>query len=432
MPSSAQLTKPRYSFANGTLRIARDAGEMRIAAHPVPRAAMRRGGSGEWENFLPEFRLVHPYRPTKKNAASKPTGPQDQLCFGFLEETESTPRPKPLTPSQQKKRAFDQFRFSLPKPVANAVEPFRTHQWPFLVFLHHDPGAIDLAESNPVLAFVLAQRMKADREMFETLRCSSMRQRELLDLLDLPSSKRAVGLFRKLSPASVTGDNWDSIVRLLRRELENPKSTLGHLNSINSGVVEILLDTHASRAATPNLLKEVARNRAENYRGRVVHMITSTLRMQEELRSGRPSGGQRAERFPNVARLEAVHQEVSENYRRRVRQLIDAEKHESDSFRSPPLPGIEGKIEPITSATGLVDEGEAQGNCVASYAARVRDGRTFIYRVLHPERATLSLVRKTPFSEWQIGELEGRYNTDASQETEDFVQAWLDRHRSVL
>ena len=83
-------------------------------------------------------------------------------------------------------------------------------------------------------------------------------------------------------------------------------------------------------------------------------------------------------------------------------------------------------------AAGLVDEGEAQGNCVASYAPRVRDGRTFIYRVLHPERATLSLVRTSPFTEWKIGELEGRYNTDTSQETEDFVQAWLDRHRNVL
>ena len=400
---------------------------MRIAASPVPQAAVRRGSQSGWESFLPEFRLVHPYHPARARQATRKPSQKDQLCFGFFDEAGEASRPKLLTPTQRKKRAFEQFRFSLPKPVAHAVEPFRTHQWPLLVFLNRDPGALDLVESNPVLAFVLAQKMNADHEMIAALRCSSMRQRELLDILDLPSSNRAVALFRKIAPASVTGDNWDSIVRLLRSEIGDPKSRLGHLQSINSGVVEILLDPQASRAATPTLLNEVAKNRAENYRGRVVHMITSTLRMQEELRTGNT-----ADRFPNLARLESIHQEVSEHYRRRVRQLIDADQHESDNFRSPPLPGIADRIEPITSAASLVDEGEAQGNCVASYAPRVRDGNTFIYRVLHPERSTLSLVRSSPFAEWKIGELEGRYNTDASQETEDYVQAWLDRHRSVL
>ena len=73
-----------------------------------------------------------------------------------------------------------------------------------------------------------------------------------------------------------------------------------------------------------------------------------------------------------------------------------------------------------------------QGNCVASYASRVREGNTYIYRVLHPERATLSLVRRSPFSDWEIDELERRYNTDVSEETEDFVQAWVERHRSLV
>lgn len=111
---------------------------------------------------------------------------------------------------------------------------------------------------------------------------------------------------------------------------------------------------------------------------------------------------------------------------------MDVGDQGSHFFQNPPIPGIPGKIEPITSPAGLVDEGEEQGNCVASYAARVRDGRTFIYRVLVPQRATLSIVRDGIGPDWEIGELETKFNTEASEETEVFVQAWLDRHRSVV
>lgn len=427
MPLSAHPAEPGYSFTNGALRLVKDSMELRVTAMPVPRAVMRRGRGSCWEPFQPEFRLVHPYRPVKvgpRVAARKKAGPADQLCFEFFDDTIDRDPLRTLTPAQRRKRAFDQFRFSLPKPVARVLEPFRTHQWALLVLLHHDPGALELAGANPALAFVLAQKLKADHELIAALRCSSMRQRDLLEVLGLPAAAAAVNLFRKIDPASLSGDNWTAIVSVLQEELAGGKSRLNHLPSINSGVVEILADPRASQAATPTLLSEVAMDRSENYRGRVVHMITSTLRMQDELRTG-----DRCHQFQNLARLRTVHEEVSENYRRRVRQLIDANEHANDPFFSPPLPGIAGRIEPITSAAGLVDEGEEQGNCVASYASRVAAGHTFIYRVLHPERATLSISMKTPFGGWEIDELETKFNTDASEETEAYVQAWLDRHR---
>lgn len=425
MPRSAHPDIPTDVFEQGQLCLFRDSTEMRLTAWPVPRAVRRHGREGPWEPFLPDFRVVHPYRPRKPRGARRENG--DQLAFDFFDQT-IQPRPaEPLTPAQQRRRAFDQFRFSLPRPVAKVAEPFRTHQWPLLVLLRYDEAAIELAESNPALAFSLAQKLGADREMIETLRCSNLRQRDLLAVLGLPSSPRAVNLFRKISPASVNGDNWHSMLTVIRRELDEQKSPLYHLPSINSGVVEILLDPDASRAATHTLLEEVSRDLAENHRGRIVHIITSTLQMQDELRVKRHST-----QFPNIRKLKETHAEVTEQYRRRIQQLIDANRHDTDIFRNPPLPGIAGKIEPLTSTEALVNEGEEQGNCVASYAVRVRQGNTFIYRVLHPERATLSIVRPSTFGDWKIGELEARYNTDVSPETEDYVEAWLDRHRNIL
>ncbi len=425
MPPSATDPQTGVTFRNGTLCLAKGLVEMRITGSPVPRSVMRRGRSGAWEDFFPEFRLVFPYRPAASagRAMTAAKKPGSQMLFEFFDEVVSPPCDRPLTPAQQRKRAFEQFRFSLPKRTARILEPFRTHQWQLLVLLHHDPDAAELAESNPALAFALAQKLQADRELIASLRCSGMRQRDLLGILDLPSSPAAVNLFRKIDPRSVNGDNWPALVLVIGEALREPKPRLNHLSSINTGVVEILLDARASAAATPTLLEEVAEDRSEIYRGRVVHLITSTLRMQEELRTG-----PRCQTFPNLARLRAVHDEVSENYRRRVRQLIEANACGPACFPPPPVPGIPGRIEPVTSASDLVDEGEMQGNCVASYAGRVREGNLYIYRVLKPERATLSITRSGPFAEWEIGELECRFNTDVSEETEELVQAWLDRY----
>lgn len=401
---------------------------MDIAGWPEPKAVQLIRGTSWWNPFQPDFRLVHPYRSGKRSKKKKAAAETDeQTSFDFFQETQQIVPASKLTPDQQKKRAFDSFRFSLPKNVARILEPFRTHQWPLLILLRDDPGAVDLAESNPALAFFLAHTMNCDRGLIQSLRCCSMRRKDVLEILEFEPSKRAVSLFQKICPASITGDNWWAVVNLLRREAVKAKSYLNHLPVINSGVVEIMLDPEASQAATATLLDEVARDRSENYRGRIVHLITSTLSMQQELQAGQIRSS-----FANVARLREIHDQVSENYRRRIRQLSEVSSESSDYFRTPPIPGIPGKIEPITSPQNLVNEGEEQGNCVASYASRVRSGTSFIYRISQPQRATLSLVRAGVESQdWKISELEAKFNTAVSAETEEFVHAWLDRNREI-
>lgn len=425
MPRSAQTDIVFDVFAGGAIHLHRDTTEMRLTAWPVPRAERRLGRDSQWQAFVPEFRVIQPYRPKSKTPPRNPRG--TQLAFDFFDETYDPNPPVRLTPTEATRKAFDQFRFSMPKPIARILEPFRTNQWPLLIMLAYDNSSIELAQNNPALAFALAQQLKCDGELIAALKCGQMRQRDLLEILSLPSSPRAVNLFRKISPASVNGDNWHSMIQLIRRELEEKKSPLYHLPTINSGVIEILQSPEASRAASQTLLEEVSREKAERHRGRIVHIITSTLQMQDELRIQSTS-----RRFQNVERLKRTHAEVTDQYRRRIRQLIDANRHESHRFRNPPYPGIPGQIEPITSAEALVNEGEEQQNCVASYANRVHQGTTFIYRVLQPERATLSIVQSTPLGEWSIGELETKCNIEVQPETEEFIRNWLDRHRNLM
>ena len=71
----------------------------------------------------------------------------------------------------------------------------------------------------------------------------------------------------------------------------------------------------------------------------------------------------------------------------------------------------------------LLDEGRCQHNCVVSYAGRVAKGKVAIYRVLEPERATLSLVRRRDL--WHIEQLKGPCNHPVKAKTRQAVRAWI-------
>lgn len=74
-----------------------------------------------------------------------------------------------------------------------------------------------------------------------------------------------------------------------------------------------------------------------------------------------------------------------------TQQLPEEIKH--CVFPRPPLPGENNCVVPLRSAADLIEEGRVQSNCVASYAKQVEHGGIFIYRVIFPERATVSIVR---------------------------------------
>src|SRR5262249_8341668 len=144
--------------------------------------------------------------------------------------------------------------------------------------------------------------------------------------------------------------------------------------------------------------------------------LDDTLQM---LRRTRPHRG--TPKIQSIARLREMHEEVSTEYLRRENPQLRA-------FRlpNPPLPGTP-EIVPIRTLEELIAEGREQNNCVATYAQRVQHRGVFIYRVLKPERATLSIVQSSD-GDWQVGELKRRSNHEASALTWALVESWLDEY----
>ena len=91
-------------------------------------------------------------------------------------------------------------------------------------------------------------------------------------------------------------------------------------------------------------------------------------------------------------------------------------------FPEPPLQGNEIVV-PITGEEELRAEGQHMEHCVAIYAEEVAGRNYYIYKVLAPERATLS-VRRT-VGGWVLSELRGRGNAKLSKQTQKRVLDWF-------
>jgi hypothetical protein len=388
-------------------------------------------GDDAWSPFSPEFRLIAPYRRTRKPPAKKvakappaPSSPDSgQLDFDLfgMDGCKRPPPPKPSTPTRsalaiQRKEAFDSFRFSMPKEVAKVLEKFRSHQWNLLVLLNHDRRFLDVATANPILAYAIAD-WYADYPR-STLEFGKMPQRNLLRLLKLPDTSALVKLFRKIPPESVDRRVWKPLLDGLRKPEGATSKLLAHVPTINIGVMELILTPHLHPALTPKLLEEVAADTKEKYRGSVAGLLRDIVAMEGELRDD-----YRLPSVTSVARIRKIHAEVSEEF-----QKLENLREVHGALPIPPLPGIKGKIIPLRSQTDLVAEGREQKNCVASYVSDVVAGRCYIYRVLHPSRATLSISRIYD-GNWGIRELEASCNREVPPATRAFVKEWLEPYR---
>lgn len=93
-------------------------------------------------------------------------------------------------------------------------------------------------------------------------------------------------------------------------------------------------------------------------------------------------------------------------------------------FPSPPLPG-DNHIIPILTEEDLIAEGRIMHHCVGSYSHSVRSGSCYIYRVLHPERATLELR----CDNLRISQFKLASNQSPSNDSWKAVNRWLKKHK---
>jgi hypothetical protein len=396
---------PGFRFKEGRLFIFSSNEAISIDGWPGLEATRRKVSRGRTEPIVPAFRLLRPRARQQSAAAPAQVGPQGITGSTVHQELERA-------------TAFNGFRYTMPPEVAEACQRFAGRQWRVLRFCVDNEPAIELLQQNPALGFCLAHHASlrpGQAASVDGVRVATRsKQRDILEWLDFPGTEAMVRILRKVQPETIHLER----LRQLRDAARRPAvlQALSHLQQINVGVQGLLFDPVLAESVTPNLLAEVSECHTELTQSEVTTLVRTFQEMWRVLQPRRA-----VRKFESIARLREEHREVSVEYSR-----LQLETPEKIEFPSPPLPGT-GDILPLVTAQELEEEGREQSNCVATYRQWVRTGGGYIYRVLRPQRATLSITRGQDGC-WQAEELKLKGNQPPGADTIAAVKDWLRRY----
>lgn len=376
-----------------------------VSGWPFVEAVFQAKGSTRWVPFHPMFRVLPSLRLMHEEERANHGGPEARPLTVETAEV--------LRLAAERRHALLHFQHAFPPQIAKPVGRMPRDQWSVLRLLRSDKQLIQLLGISPALVYLLALRLGGPGSSEEPLAVSQLRQRELLDRLGWPSSEAIARIVRKVEPAALGRENLDR----LRKALESPETVkaLSHLPVVTREIIPLVSDPILFRSIAPALLGELAADGEGVDAAGFATLLRETLRMQAALQPGSEV------RMESVAQLRRLHDDLLHDYARWVEARLQRGK-----FPPPPLPGVPDWIVPLDCTEELFQEGRQQSNCVASHAARVREGREFIYRVLRPERATLS-VAMNPEGRWEIDQLLASCNRSVSRRTWEFVEEWIER-----
>jgi hypothetical protein len=301
-------------------------------------------------------------------------------------------------------RVVNQFCAQIPTRVRHVVARFPERHWDVLAWAGSAGlPAEDLLASNPALAFAIAcadDLMGGHRDvrrMQKQYLLPWRKQAEILDWLGFPATERARKVLKKVRPHAVT---MRRLVHL-RHWLTDARTAeaLARLPVIDHSVMALVERGSIAEASLTELLRVT---RADHQR-----TVDASVRMRTD--------AERVWQMPDSLLAEPLSQPSH------PARPIQARMPLWD-FPPPPVPGTDVII-PIRSVAQLIEEGRVQDNCAASLAPQLRAGQLAIYRVLYPERCTLSLKRQ--HGVWDIDQLEAAHNRPALPVTVSMIIEWL-------
>jgi hypothetical protein len=280
-------------------------------------------------------------------------------------------------------------------------------------------AARELAESAPllfILAVNYARSQPLSSEEFEQL--LALKRTAILKKVGLPASKSLVRLVNRIELSPLLPWELEDVIKVLSQPdflallRHHPDLHLNHLRFLLRqrrplwpGML-CLADEHASALDISwlcRMIRDTLNMAAGNLQ--ILERVNSRQALQElhDRLVGRfNSLGSEAKRAAHAAALTQEH----------------------GDYPAPPIPAIDG-IEPLASWLELLDEGSSMHHCVGSYDTFVALGEVFIYRMMEPERLTVSLEHRN--NTWVVGEVRGNRNANPSPAALDFVRRWVER-----
>ena len=121
-----------------------------------------------------------------------------------------------------------------------------------------------------------------------------------------------------------------------------------------------------------------------------------------------------------------MHDRYVERFNHRARRNR-ADKIGDVNYPVAPIAGTENII-PIRNSKELLREGDKQHHCVASYHHDIMAKRSYIYKVVKPERATLEICTRSSGQHY-LNQVMLSYNRRPSKETLESIYAWIESRK---
>jgi len=223
-------------------------------------------------------------------------------------------------------------------------------------------------------------------------------------------------MLAKINPASLSVNN----LLYLRTALADQGicKLLGHLPTINTGVL-YLVNAKATRPSiTPRLLTEVAADPEQAIEASTYRILCDTLNMV-----GMTGDTSCPQLYGSIQRLIKVHDRLTDRLNTMFDDgpsLLQEIRGIPQTLPEPPFPGTE-TITPITTTKGLFEEGKDMHHCVGSYARMVADQRLYIYRVTSPMRATAAIYHQE--GRWSLFQTTGPRNIEIPDEVIETIRS---------
>ncbi len=434
MKPDFQPARPGISFKNGKLYVFEKSQVLVLQGWPDPRAWVKgkRKGWHHDRKRADKFFTMHLF-PDDGRPSLTPPDPSKVECPDYLNQAAYTDdererhwasHRRAVVREWKEKHGQADFFDQIPPEIRSALLLYSCRRWHLLNLFARVPSAFDLYISNPALCFALAsnwvfhkpavqQPMRAARSLVRK------KQKHLLGWLGFPATDSARKVLQKINPAAVSVES----LLYLRDTLQDPgrAKILCHLPCLNAGVLRLVNDIRIMPQLTCRLLEDVAQNRQDYSEAFTYQILIDTLRMDRQL-----GGGHCPERFISLNRLHDVHDGLSQRFNAAREQQREANPEDEGymrvqypvAFPGPPYEGTPA-IQPITSPEDLIAEGKAMRHCVASYAWDIAKGTEYIYRVIEPVRATLSIYIRG--RAWSPGQLLRTANKDVPREIKQAV-----------
>ncbi len=312
------------------------------------------------------------------------------------------------------------WREQIPDNIVERLKIYRGNALGMLNICSCYSYAEELFANNPKLfwlTFMTAQKNNWTECKF--VKACSLKQTEILKAINLPAKKTALKLLHKIEAQRYAKREYQLIIKLFSLDFE----CLNHRATLSVALIQFTIQY-------PNLIHSKLVNQWKGNEIKILkEYIQDIERIIHTMELNKNAIFQQLANCHDLKGVQRLHDKWVVQLNQKMVSISKQRKEPIIHFPAPPLKGNQYII-PITTQQQLQLEGQLQNHCVASYSYDIAQGSYYIYQILAPERATLSiniqnrLKGKTTLS---IDQLKKHNNKQVNKATKEAVIHWFNQ-----